>query len=778
MKEFTNLARTIAESAVGVPSDIVDVTRRAIIARKRCASWFQKRAGGNHDRNTKHSHFIDVLEETLALLGVSGEQNANAQGSNTGVPQRTESTSSSETGTPPGNLAIRFPSLEVEESLTTDNNLTRTGQKQPAKRYEVDEQFEDGTGDGIFASFCLFEDMARVRDFLQTTWAEYRLARIDLMAASVTTNTAFDLVRQACEDFMKLYPSLSGNMVLPQMMYDTACLMRSESPAMKYHPQDPFNMAVADVAEWCLFPTVQLLEAFTRVIQPGNVPRYKKDHFGKVDTTKSRDSMSLRERYNQDRNILLGFLPDFVLLTELKIALPVEDEFTRGLRDMVKSKQVPVWLAFAAQILLDIHHTLDVNVAQPFHELRLTGLRTKKTLEEASVLAKSIPSRNWPTQDEDIRQMNDIIDRSISYDVFAVALDRPKEEEFSFLKNHPILCGLTMFSINLRMQQIGIGLVNAWGSVMHLAYLYNLIQQQGHVSLRWPDMDKILEFHDENYIFIGGKPKDLDDSYKKLCLVTGFAPESFAVKGRKGLKNVTSKSGPRLLKSTSVVSLVFLDRYCGDGPIDLSVHNVGRLLEDLVGDDMVTNKRSRKGEALMRRKWKTSHTLSQLQLLTALRERLADEESRLLFNYFGMNSRCIKLLRELRIELDEKFVQYFGPKYLDDESQLTFIVGFIFNVAIGSAASARSLGLPKSAQAASKAVIRAANVMQEFTKKKGDVGCKELRVFCKRKGEVSLEDSKVEEEKMVYWFALDEIVDPKVLAAFQFGGFDYGSSLL
>src|SRR6266702_3606973 len=75
LKEFTNLARTIAESAVAVPSDIIDVTRRAIIARKRCASWFQKRTGGNHNSNTKHSHFIDVLEATLALLGVSGEQN-------------------------------------------------------------------------------------------------------------------------------------------------------------------------------------------------------------------------------------------------------------------------------------------------------------------------------------------------------------------------------------------------------------------------------------------------------------------------------------------------------------------------------------------------------------------------------------------------------------------------------------------------------------------------------------------------------------------------------
>lgn len=274
-------------------------------------------------------------------------------------------------------------------------------------------------------------------------------------------------------------------------------------------------------------------------------------------------------------------------------------------------------------------------------------------------------------------------------------------------------------------------------------------------------MDKIIEFHDEKHIFMGGKPNDLKESYRKLCLVLGNAPESFSTRGRREYKDVKSKKGPRNLKPTTVVSSLFKDRYCSSGSVDLSVNNVTQLIEDLDGcNDIV------------RRKWSVSQTLSPLQLLTALRERMAAEEPRLVFNYFGMQNRSTDLLRDIKAELNDKFVQYFGSKYLEDDNCLAYVVAFIFNIAIGSAASARQIGLDKGgAQVVSKAVMRAADVMEAFTDKKGSVGCKELRVFCKRKQDLpSEEDNRLKEKREdLYWFALDEFIDPKAVAALELG---------
>jgi hypothetical protein len=72
LKEFTNLAKTIAGSTIAVPSHIADLAQRAIVSRERCAAWFGTRTGVDSARNFGHSHFIEVLEETLALLGISG----------------------------------------------------------------------------------------------------------------------------------------------------------------------------------------------------------------------------------------------------------------------------------------------------------------------------------------------------------------------------------------------------------------------------------------------------------------------------------------------------------------------------------------------------------------------------------------------------------------------------------------------------------------------------------------------------------------------------------
>lgn len=60
----------------------------------------------------------------------------------------------------------------------------------------------------------------------------------------------------------------------------------------------------------------------------------------------------------------------FEFFTELMVVernvrgFPVEDEFLRGMKEMDRTRQVPMYLAFAAQMFLDIHHILRGKVTE------------------------------------------------------------------------------------------------------------------------------------------------------------------------------------------------------------------------------------------------------------------------------------------------------------------------------------------------------------------------------------------------------------------------------
>ena len=783
LSQFTALARVIANAkpSVKIPHHIIGIAQRAITARKRCAAWFRKQVGADPASlsNKGHSHFIDILEQVLDILGVSAAKTTESQPTKASKPVDKEASKLNDT-------ANQFSALSLDE-LEENDYLGRAGtpEQKPKEAaqdmsYELDEDYEDDLGERIFAAFCLFEDLQRMRDFIRQTWSIYRTSKIDLMSASVTTNTALGLARQATEDYDKLYPDDSGNSLV-ELMYRTACILRGENPRLRQSPGDPYNMALADISEWCYLNTHVLLDSFCDVVKPGSIPSYKRGYFGVYDPGQDRSKKSPREKFIEDKIVLLQALPDFAFLGELGIPLAMEDEITEGLKKMMKTKDIPLCLTFAAQVYLDIHHTLRADVQRGFQELKITSLRTQKTLKEYFEFSKALSCPNWPkSNDNGLKGILETIDRYVMHDIFighkSPESDPKDDESFTFLKWHPMQAGLLMFNLNLRMQTAGLLLVNAWGSVMWLAYLYNAINQEEVVFLKWPDMELIIDFHSEERIFFGARPKDVNETYKKACLMMGYAPESFAVKGKKAPKAVVSKKGPRGLEESTTVSQLFRECYSGSGSTDLSIANVSKLLNDISGD--AAPKRSRKqprSTLLLQNRWHRTHSLTSLQLLAAIRERLVGEEPQLVFNYFGMHRRGIELMRALRQELHEKFVQYFGPQYIEDEYQLPFVIQYIFNVAMGSGAAARQLGVSAGLKGGSKVsstmLMRAGNVMKDFLATKGDVGSRELRAFCKNKAAVNADKGadEAQENRMAYWFGLDEVIDPTVMAALSLG---------
>ena len=272
-----------------MPSPVLAAARRAISLRKRCANWFKQALGGQSKDDHGHWYFIQVLERVLDILG---------------APPPDEPTTAAASSATPGSdkpsfadIQNRFASLVVEDGDQDDvddnadigagkadsgNRGKKKGKSgKPAAKpnktaaepsldppYEPDETSSGEGLDMFLELYCLFEDLRSMRSFLHSTWSDYAAGTLDLMSASVTTNTAFDLVRQETEEFLAKNPKMDGLAGAPTFMLLLACEIKGIDPAAARMAGDPFPFELMETWEWCLLPTCQLLDAFTRVLHP------------------------------------------------------------------------------------------------------------------------------------------------------------------------------------------------------------------------------------------------------------------------------------------------------------------------------------------------------------------------------------------------------------------------------------------------------------------------------------------------------------------------------
>ena len=167
----------------------------------------------------------------------------------------------------------------------------------------------------------------------------------------------------------------------------------------------------------------------------------------------------------------------------------------------------------------------------------------------------------------------------------------------------------------------------------------------------------------------------------------GYSAEQFA-RNRRSFKPVVSKNGPRGLKETSPLGEIFRDGLASDGSMALTIHNVETLLNEQARDTaLAADPHSKK----LCREWRTTKHLTPLQFLEALRASVPVELPKLKFNYFDMHEQSITLLRRLKTELDQEFRRFFGPMYLENESQLPFLGPYVIMAVCGTEKVAEQL---------------------------------------------------------------------------------------
>ncbi|TVY18008.1 hypothetical protein LARI1_G007450 [Lachnellula arida] len=707
LKDLLPSAIAIVDSkdpVVLVPVNIIRAGLRAVSARKRCAEYYKNNEAAQS--NHSHSYFISLMEQVMKAL--------QPRFATTNAESATKPEDSRPTQDIFEHLENRFAVLDVEEPSEQDDVGATTAVpnvSQPVYRLETPENSQDVEEEKTFAIFCLFDDLWRLRDYVAELWLDYKNGEIDLVTAAITTNTAFQLAIRNQKESLSAFPSLEES--------------RSLRVVLKRHYReelaDDAILKLGGIAEWSFAPVHRLLDKSCASIITGALPLAKQGLSWPYNPSADRTRMGTLQKQMEDFTLLHELIPEFALIERFNITLFSQDELTRVCQ-MVKTKEIPIWLTFATTCFLDIHHILRGSIDRTFEDLQDIGNNTKRTLDRHFAFSRGLtrPS-TWPQVDEDNqRKFYENVEKWILKDIIfplKVKLYQEKNisppgesERFYLYKRQPILCGLLAFRTILETQYVGSSMVNSWGSAIYPAHFYNALQQQEKFITPWPLIEQLIAIHHEERIFLGGRPKNIQDCAKQVLLVLGYSPEQFA-RNRRTSKPVLSKNGPRGLKNSSVLGEFFRQGLPFDGSMEFTMSNIEELFNEQARDaELAANPQ---GKAL-RREWKTSKRLSPLQLLQSLRASLPVEIPKLRLDYFLLHEQTIQMMRALVAELDADLIKLCGPEYLGNESALPLVGA---HVILAAYQTERVIDHYKIPNAGSLLLEKAGKVVEDFLKK-------------------------------------------------------------
>ncbi|KAJ3173682.1 hypothetical protein HDU88_002771 [Geranomyces variabilis] len=726
LQQVKDMAMCVVRGKTAVPERVFALARRAIRVRKSCAEWFatlRNNCSEKQEADSGHWHFIQVLEEVVAMLTPLKRTDEPAA-----VPAASPEPAS-DTGGDEMGLENRYALLDVDELEEDDESSGLPEADSKETVYEIQPEKEGEKDEGvIFTLYCLFQDLHNIREFLHETWKAFRVGQLDLITASVTTNTAVDLVRNIQDDLTSIHPQIADYDTAAKLLFVYAAHWRGQ--ALEH--VDNENMA--DVADFLMMHTQSTLLSLSKVISPQHFPWYN-GQFGWYDPKAAREKFDLDQHIAEDRLILMEAMPDLVMMARFERDTPLKDELTKEFGIFAATKRIPVALVFASQIYVDIHNILRERAAVGLTVLRLCGARITESLKQRAKENPTVPIENWPAQNErSVELFQQFIDTWITGDrLHAVRKHLAgnlgvgrKLQPYSLMRRHPWLCGLMQFKMQLIAQELGMVLAGAWGSITYTAQLYEACRYSATLEgLVWEDMELVMEANGKEKLFKGRVPTTPVESMKSFCLMVGTSPQEFAGTDRvarnreKRGRLLGSISGPTGLQESSPVSIMFRERFCRGQENVFTVESVDRLLHESSKSKLPPK---------LRRSWARTHQLTPLQLLYTLRAGLLAERKTLRFDYIRMHTRCLSLLRDLYKQLDPTFRRCIGDDYFENEVHLAWLPGWVFLLMTESAGTSRRL---KMGEIYDRLGIMAmcGEVVMRWIKREGDVECKALRRF-------------------------------------------------
>lgn len=196
---------------------------------------------------------------------------------------------------------------------------------------------EDTLDEAIFSLVALLSDYRRLGDEVEQLWARYRSGQLDLAAAAVATNTAFELARGMEEEIKPQLDKNGGSVRLVNDCFLSLCNACGIDRDRKRQPGDPFNLDAYDLGKHCLMNAVCLVGSYAGGSAGSLLSNYT-GKFGWYDEGLGASGETNRARWNQDVATLMEIFPDLQFLSSNMGRGRVEDELIRGLGALLEAK--------------------------------------------------------------------------------------------------------------------------------------------------------------------------------------------------------------------------------------------------------------------------------------------------------------------------------------------------------------------------------------------------------------------------------------------------------
>lgn len=240
---------------------------------------------------------------------------------------------------------------------------------EPSAQYTVDQ--EPTLEDATFALLALLGDLENIQDEIHELWKKYAAGKIDLAAASVATNTAFELAQSLENEVKDFLDKFDGSAFIMESLFAAACEIVGIDAGKKGRGE-AFNTEGYSLAKDMHINTMQLLKSYVDQSRKVYIINIYNGMFGWYDEELGAKGKTSSEKWAQDRGAMMALLPDLQYLGTRGGRGNVEDELVRATGELFTNpaKELSVWLAWALNVWLDILQGFGSNCGQAYEELK------------------------------------------------------------------------------------------------------------------------------------------------------------------------------------------------------------------------------------------------------------------------------------------------------------------------------------------------------------------------------------------------------------------------
>ncbi|KAF3935327.1 hypothetical protein ABW19_dt0207705 [Dactylella cylindrospora] len=559
ISDFIALAKYIASystPAVTVPSAFFRVLDRAIEVRQAHGEAVQEVAP-DQESDDSHTHFINVLQRVRDIL-IERKQVQEKEDENKRFHPTRDIQSLLDS------CSNRFNGLTIEEpsesaQLLPEAPALPTKEKLPQNSDVPTYSLEVGENpmEEFFAVFMTIQELEKIRDYVTSVWSEYVLVEGSPIMPAVVTNMAIIQVQRIEEDLKDDFPRLSGYQDIGRRYFGMEC---SKYPG----EENTRSITVPLLIKYYELAMESMYASFTCIKNlfwgetpnPAQLTINDDDNFGIHDPKRDRSTMSNEEKFEEDKYLIGMSLSDLMCWAKIKDT-GAEDETFKAVRLLVKLQQdvhkIPLWVVFAVQLILDIHHELRHRAVKPFSDLQRTANEAKQIISRSREYHNTGDGvRIWDDRvDKDMQSALKILDRITEHDELYETYRhhyprRPPITKFRYLRISPLRCGMLTLYVKTIIQQHYADVLNNCGSIMYTMHLYHAARREKHLPERWDDMELLLKLYGDQAFFIGDAPSNREDALTRFQLAYGVSVTQFATNKRQKKKNAKNKVKPEI----------------------------------------------------------------------------------------------------------------------------------------------------------------------------------------------------------------------------------------